>query len=269
MFLGRHLGHSVSCDSLVGLTVADFRAWLAFRAGEGVSNRTLARNLASVRSFFRFLRRRHDLGNDALEVLRTPKVPRRIPRPLAATDALKLIEAVASLRTDGKNEHWVAARDAALFALLYGAGLRIGEALSLDAAALAEGEQLLVRGKGGRERMVPILPRVRALLATYAELAPFALLAGTPLFRGQRGGRLSAAVVQRTMAALRRRLGLPESATPHALRHSFATHLLNNGADLRSIQELLGHAALSSTQIYTEVDEARLMAVYEKAHPRA
>ncbi len=280
-FLGDHRQETVDVGTLASLEVADFRAYLAFRAGTGVSNRTLARNLASVRSFFRFLRRRHGLRNDALGVLRTPKVARRLPRPVPESDALRLIEVLADLRDgcgDGgrgrrtsakRGARWVAARDAALFALLYGAGLRIGEALALDAAVLRGDDRLLVRGKGGRERMVPLLPRVRALLESYAALAPWDLAPGTPLFRGLRGGRLAAAVVQRTMARLRRDLGLPESATPHALRHSFATHLLRNGADLRSIQELLGHAALSSTQIYTQVDEARLMAVYESAHPRA
>ncbi len=268
-FLGEHRQETVSLETLGRLEVADFRAWLAFRAGKGVSNRTLARNLASLRNFFRFLRRRHRLCNDALKALRTPKVARRVPRPLVVADALKLIDAAAVFHDGKRPERWLAARNAALFALLYGAGLRIGEALSLDAAVLAADDRLLVRGKGGRERMVPLMPRVRALLDSYAELAPWDLAPGTPLFRGRRGGRLAAAVVQRMMADLRRRLGLPESATPHALRHSFATHLLNNGADLRSIQELLGHAALSSTQIYTEVDEARLMAVYEAAHPRA
>ena len=225
--------------------------------------------MAAVRGFYRYLDRHHGLHNPALAALRTPRLPRRLPRPLSAAQALDVVEAADDGRID-----WTGRRDAALLTLLYGAGLRIGEALGLTRGALgaapAELRELRVTGKGGRQRVVPVLPVVAAALADYLEACPYGGgRPDSPLFVGARGGPLQAGVVQRRVRGLRRLLGLPETATPHALRHSFATHLLAGGADLRAIQELLGHASLSTTQGYTAVDAARLMDLYRRAHPRA
>jgi integrase/recombinase XerC len=273
-FLAPHLGGPVTRRALEALEPADIRAFLAARRAQGLSHASLARALASMRSFFRFCARGHFFENGALEAVRGPRLKPKLPRPIAAEDASKLLDTAQTQETepstpDGARQRWIAARDAAALTLIYATGLRIGEALSLDAAALDDGDTLVIRGKGGKERLVPILPVARKAVARYKELAPFALTRGTPLFRGARGGPLSPRIVQLAMAHLRHALGLQESATPHALRHAFATHLLENGADLRVIQELLGHASLTTTQRYTALDEKALRRVYTKAHPRA
>ena len=260
-FLAEHHGAAVDAALITALTAADLRAFLALRRGDGLSNASAARELSAVRGFLR-----HVAGEGAaVPHLRGPRVRRGLPRPVSPDEAVALAEDVADSATD----RWQAARDFALLLLLYGAGLRIGEALALDGRALDGGDVLRVLGKGGKQRQVPLLPAVRQALEQYVALCPWALVVGEPLFRGARGGPLSAAIVRRTMRAARHRLGLPDTATPHALRHSFATHLLAGGADLRSLQELLGHASLGSTQIYTKVDAATLLDVYRHAHPRA
>jgi integrase/recombinase XerC len=266
-FCALHLGEPPAPERLTGLGAADFRAWLAERHRRELARPSPARALAALRSFYRYLDREHGRHNPALRALRTPRLPRRLPRPLSAEQAEQLLGAAPAAGID-----WVAKRDAAVLLLLYGAGLRIGEALALQRAAVgpvpARLRQLVVTGKGGRQRLVPVLPVIAAALADYLASCPFQDPAG-PLFVGARGKRLQAPIVRRVMRDLRRRLGLPETATPHALRHSFATHLLAGGADLRTIQELLGHASLSTTQGYAGVDGARLMRLYHQAHPRA
>jgi integrase/recombinase XerC len=265
-FCAGHLGEPPGVDRLTGLRVADFRAWLAERHRRGLARTSTARALAALRSFYRYLDREHGRHNPALKALRTPRLPSRLPRPLSADQATQLLDA-APTRLD-----WLAKRDAAVLLLLYGAGLRIGEALALERAAVGRDpvrlRQLLITGKGGRQRLVPVLPVIAAAIDDYLAACPYWDAAG-PLFLGARGRRLQAPIVRRVMQNLRRGLGLPESATPHALRHSFATHLLAGGADLRTIQELLGHASLSTTQGYTGVDGARLARLYHQAHPRA
>ena len=266
-FVGEHRGERPSLALLQRLGPGDFRAWLARRMADGLARTSTARALSAVKSFFRHLDRRGIASNQVVDGVRAPKLPRQVPRPLApdeATDLLALIDEA------GEGPRWLALRDLALLMLLYGAGLRIGEALALEVGRLrAAGEALTVVGKGGKERMVPLLPRLRAAIEAYLEARPDGAPAASPLFIGARGGRLAAAVAQRRFRELRGRLGLSDSATPHAMRHSFATHLLAGGADLRTIQELLGHASLSTTQRYTEVDAEGLLAVYRKAHPRA
>jgi integrase/recombinase XerC len=267
-FMAGHRGGPLSVHDLAGLRLADFRAWLASRHHAGYARSSTARAMAAVRGFLRYLDRRHGVHNPTLQAMRTPRLPHRVPRPLAESDARDLI---LTARTDAR-EPWLGLRDTALLLLLYGAGLRIGEALSLDRRAVGVDPRALrslrVRGKGGKERLLPVLPIVAEALAAYLAACPAPPLPDEPLFKGARGGRLQQGVVQRQVRQLRVGLGLPETATPHALRHSFATHLLSAGADLRQIQELLGHASLSTTQIYTEVDRDRLLAVYEAAHPR-
>ena len=225
--------------------------------------------MAAVRGFFRYLDRRHGVHNPALQAMRTPRLPHRVPRPLAESDARELIVTAGA----DARQPWLGLRDTALLLLLYGAGLRIGEALSLDRRAIGVDPRALrslrVRGKGDKERLVPVLPIVAEALAAYLAACPAPPLPDEPLFKGARGGRLQQGVVQKQVRQLRVGLGLPETATPHALRHSFATHLLGEGADLRAIQELLGHASLSTTQGYTEVDARRLISLYARAHPRA
>ena len=224
-----------------------------------------SRGLAAVRGFFRFLERRGLAANAAIRLVRTPKVARSLPRPLEVGDALAAVDAAGTL----VDEPWLAARDQALLLLLYGCGLRIGEALALNRRDAPEGDVLVVTGKGRKQRLVPVLPVVRDAIAAYLAICPYALPAEAPLFLGARGARLDPAVAQRQVRRLRVALGLPETATPHALRHSFATHLLADGGDLRTIQELLGHASLSTTQRYTEVDASRIAAVHRRTHPRA
>lgn len=257
-FLRHHQG---GAPVLATVSETDIRAWLAHLAAQGVGPRSRARKLAALRSFYRYLAKHHTIENAAPRLIATPRLKRPLPRPVTETQA----RAVAGTAIDPRTH----LRDTALFTLLYGAGLRIGEALALDSGDYAPAGPLRIRGKGGRERLVPLLPAVAAALAAWRGAHPDAHNKAAPLFIGLRGGRLAAAVAQRRMAAIRLALGLPASATPHALRHAFATHLLAGGADLRAIQELLGHASLSTTQIYTSVDAARLFEVWNKAHPRA
>ena len=266
-FLTRHLGGDPDRGALGRLTQADLRAWLADLAAAGLAPASRTRALAAVRGFFRFLARTGGPENPAAAALGAPRRRAPVPRALSEADAATVTEAISADAVA-----WVAARDAAIAALLYGAGLRIAEALSLrrsDAPLPGSEAGLRVVGKGGKERVVPVLPAVRERIAAYLALCPHALGPGAPLFVGVRGGPLNQRQVRAAMIALRRSLGLPEHATPHALRHSFATHLLEGGADLRAIQELLGHASLSTTQRYTAVDSARMLAVWRKAHPRA
>lgn len=268
-FLGEHLGGAPAPAALGELTVGDFRAYLARRRAGGLSPRSVGRVLSALRTFFKYLDRIEGIKCAALALVRSPKTARTVPRPLSEEGALDIVKMAGAPATDKGNEDWVAARDTAVMALLYGCGLRISEALGLNVQDVTRGESLIIRGKRGRERLVPLLPLVREAIEAYLQLVPFGTEGEAPLFRGKRGGRLNPRIVQKTMETARRALGLPETATPHALRHSFATHLLQAGGDLRSIQELLGHASLSSTQHYTEVDEVSLLAAYRKAHPRA
>ena len=266
-FLTRHLGGEPALADLGLLRVADFRAWLAALAEAGNGEASRARHLAAVRSFFRYLARRQGVENAALGLLRTPRARRLLPRALSVAGARGVVAEIGEEARRASD----AARDTALMALLYGSGLRIGEALALtvgDAPLPGRDETLRVHGKGGKERLVPVLPAVRRAIGVWLALHPDRRK-DAALFVGARGKRLAAGVVQRTLRNFRRTHGLPEHATPHALRHSFATHLLAEGADLRSIQELLGHASLSTTQLYTAVDEAKLMQVWQAAHPRA
>lgn len=263
-FLGLYHGTPALPRTLAVLTQTDLRGFAAEERRRGLSARSLARRLSAVRSFLRWLSDRE--GFDASRALstRSPRYLRSLPRPIAPEQA----RAVLDLAGAQHPTPWVAARDVAVLTLLYGLGLRIGEALALDGADWPLGESLLIRGKGGRERIVPVLPVARDAVAEYLRLCPWPLVAEGPLFRGVRGGRLNPGAVAGAMASLRQSLGLPETATPHALRHSFATHLLAAGGDLRTIQQLLGHASLSTTQVYTGVDDAHLLAVHRAAHPR-
>ncbi len=265
-FLAGHLGGEPGVSELAALREADFRAWLAGLAHEGLGNRSRARQLSAVRSFFRYLARRHDVANAAVRLIGSPKGKAPVPRALAPVQA----RAVAEQIGDMSDVACWQARDVAFFTLLYGCGLRIAEALALDVRdAPRLGRPLRVVGKGRKERVVPVLPAVAEAVAAWLAVHPGAGDASAPLFVGVRGGRLDAAVAQRTLRGFRRLTGLPEHATPHALRHSFATHLLAGGADLRSIQDLLGHASLSTTQRYTAVDQAGLLGVWRATHPRS
>src|SRR5437868_4658741 len=268
-FLAEHLGDAPPLKALARLEVRDVRAFMAARRADGISSRSLMRGLAAARSFARFLERNGKGKVGALAAVRTPKVGRSLPKPLAAAAAKRLTD--VELRAGEERAPWIFARDAAVLALLYGSGLRISEALGLarkDVPEPGKGDVIVVTGKGNKSRMVPVLSRVLDLIAEYLALCPFVLPPDGPLFVGARGGVLSPRIVQLVMARLRGALGLPDSATPHALRHSFATHLLSRGGDLRAIQELLGHASLSTTQIYTGIDSERLLEVYRTAHPR-
>ncbi len=269
-FLSLHLGGPPSLDDLKALEPRDFRGYLAARRRDGLSGRSLSRALSAIRMFFRYLDRKGVLSNEAVRAVTSPKVPHGVPKPLSV-DVARAVAADPSLGLHPDAPDWVVARDAAVLTLLYGSGLRISEALGLarEEAPVAGRDMLRITGKGGKERAVPVLPVAQEAVAHYLALCPFALAPKGPLFVGQRGKRLAPRLVQLLMQRLRAALDLPETATPHALRHSFATHLLGNGADLREIQELLGHASLSTTQIYTEVDTAYLMKVYADSHPRA
>ncbi|HJT39265.1 MAG TPA: tyrosine recombinase XerC [Sphingobium sp.] len=260
-FLADHRGEAVTAAMLAQIGQADLRAFLTLRRMEGIGNISAARELSAVRGFLRFVG-----GADApVPALKGPRVKRGLPRPVSPDDVLALAEDVAETAREG----WIGARDWAVLLLLYGAGLRIGEAMGLTGTALPLGETLRVTGKRGKTRQVPLLPQVRAAIEAYVAACPFPMEREASLFRGARGGPLSPALIRRAVQGARGRLGLSERTTPHALRHSFATHLLGRGADLRSLQELLGHASLSSTQIYTQVDAAHLLDVYRNAHPRA
>lgn len=265
-FLTNHLGKPPAMNDLGAATLADFRSWLTRRTVDGAGPATRARALASVRNFLRWLDRHGHLHNPAITHVRTPKQPRRLPRALPVEQAKQAV--TADTVHNGQPE-WVGLRDQALFTLLYAAGLRIDEALQLDHGNRPQGEFLRVRGKGNRERQVPVLPVITKALEPYLASCPFTFTNDTPLFLGLRGQRLNQSTAQKQMRYLRRAFGLPESLTPHALRHSFATHILMNGGDLRSIQELLGHASLKTTQRYLDFDNKQLLEIYDRAHPRA
>ncbi|THD57761.1 tyrosine recombinase XerC [Phenylobacterium sp.] len=267
-FLEQHRAEAISLGVLGGVTAGEVRAWLAhLRQGERpLSPRSLSQALSAIRSFHRFLDRRLDTPNPALALVRGPRVKPGAPRPVSEDQARGML---AEPGLDPDREAWESARDEAVLTLLYGCGLRISEALSLKRSDAPFPDTLRIVGKGSKTRMVPVLPAVREATEAYLAEVPFALAPGEPLFRAKRGGALSPRHIQATVQNLRGRLGLPASATPHALRHSFATHLLGAGADLRSIQELLGHASLSTTQRYTQVDAAALLSAYSKAHPHA
>lgn len=264
-FLTQHRARQINLAMLAALTLTDFRAWLAHNATQNIGAASRARAVAGVRNFFRWLDRSGQLHNDAIDLLKMPKTAKRLPRPVTESQAQEIVD----LAADATQESWTGLRDEALFTLLYGAGLRIGEALSLMRGDIAGADRLTVTGKGNKQRNVPLLPIVRAAIEKYLAACPYAPKAEKPLFIGARGEKLNPAVAQRNLRAVRRQLGLPDSVTPHALRHSFATHLLASGADLRSLQELLGHSSLSTTQLYTQVDAQQLSNTYRAAHPRA
>jgi integrase/recombinase XerC len=266
-FLTGHLGAPPELSDISALKPADVRAFMARRRTDGIGPRTLGRQVAALRSFARFCERRDMAQTTSFTVIRSPKQPKSIPKALSVSDARELIGAAEEM----EEEPWIAARDKAVLTLLYGCGLRISEALGLTRAEapVESVETIRVVGKGGRERVVPVLPAVRRAVEEYVQACPFTLAPSESLFRGARGGPLSPRIIQKATERLRSGIGLESSATPHALRHSFATHLLGRGGDLRTIQELLGHASLSTTQIYTDVDAERLLDVYRSAHPRA
>ena len=265
-FLTRQLGHPPAFSDLVVLDAKAFRGFMASRRQMGASSRSLARTMSALRTFFRWLETEEVLKNRALLAVAMPKVGHGVPKPLTVDKARAVVDGGMAAELD-----WIAARDVAVLLLLYGSGLRISEALSLRTkdAPTADRDVMRIVGKGGNERVVPVLPVAIAAIARYRALLPYTPEAQGPLFIGAKGGPLSARIIQLAMERLREELSLPDTATPHALRHSFATHLLATGADLRQIQELLGHASLSTTQVYTEVDRERLLKVYDAAHPRA
>ena len=263
-FMTVHHGAQQGLGPLSDITLTDMRSWMAAERGRGVGARSLARQLSAVKTFYRWLSEREGFEPTAVLSTRSPKFTKKLPRPLAEDAATAMIETVELQATDA----WVAARDSAVVTLLYGCGLRISEALGLTGADVPLPPVLRITGKGGKERIVPVIDAARAAVQAYLQLCPHPMAPDVPLFRGIRGGALNPRVVQKVMEKSRLQLGLPASATPHAMRHSFATHLLTAGGDLRAIQELLGHASLSTTQAYTAVDTAHLMEVYVRAHPR-
>ena len=268
-FLGRHLGHAPGLEDLDRLSTRDFRGYLAHQNAEGLERTSTARAMSTLKTFFKYLVREGRIENTVIQTVRIPKVPKSIPKALSIQDALTALDVVEELSDDV----WVGKRDKALLTLLYGCGLRLGEALKLSRdeglRALDGDASLVISGKGGKQRLVPVLPAVSIAIQDYLDVCPFQFEGDAPLFVGVRGKRLNPAIAQKTVRELRALLKLPDSATPHALRHSFATHLLGGGGDLRTIQELLGHASLSSTQRYTEVDGEHLSMVYDATHPRA
>jgi integrase/recombinase XerC len=264
VFLTVHLGMPPRITHFAGLQARDIRAFLAQRRRDGLTDASVSRLLSAIKSFYRWLDHAHGIENPDIAFLTGPSRGRRLPRPVSERAAGDMIDQIGTLQ----DEPWIAARDAAALALMYGAGLRISEALSLSGNVSPAPEILRLMGKGGKFRQVPLLPAVRQAMDDYAALCPFRMGAGTPFFFGARGKVLQPAVLRKQVQLLRNRLGLPETATPHALRHSFATHLLAHGADLRAIQTLLGHASLSTTQVYTGVDAHRLRKVHTQAHPR-
>lgn len=264
-FLQGYEGDALGTAALGKLTTRTMRGWMAHERGRGLSARSLARALSAVKNFVTWMAEKNDFDPTAVLMIRAPRFSAKLPRPLEENAAKSVLETV-ELQS---STPWVALRDQAVITLLYGCGLRISEALGLTGRALPLGETIRIIGKGKKERLVPVIPAARDAVAAYAKVCPFEIEADDPIFRGVRGGVLNPRHIQKVMEQARMQLGLPASATPHAMRHSFATHLLNAGGDLRAIQELLGHASLSTTQAYTAVDTARLMEVYETAHPRA
>lgn len=264
-FITEHKASPQGLAALAVISVSDMRAWMAHTRSTGVGARSLARKLSAVKAFYKWLALREGFEPTAVLSIRAPKFQKKLPRPLAEDAARNLIDAIEMQ----SEEPWVAARDVAVVTLLWGCGLRISEALSLTGADAPLPATLRIVGKGGKERVVPVLAAAQSAVDTYLHICPYPVTPRDPLFRAVRGGALGAGAIQKVMARARMQLGLPSSATPHALRHSFATHLLNAGGDLRAIQELLGHASLSTTQAYTAVDTARLMEVYDRAHPKA
>jgi integrase/recombinase XerC len=269
IFLAGYRAETLNLDLLSMLEAKDFRAFLAARRNEGLAPPSIKLELSALKTFFSFLKKRADADNDAIAVMRGPKAKERLPRPVTQKDAEALMDAAATLKTSTRKQSWERARDAALMTLLYGAGLRISEALSLKWSEAPLGETLRIKGKGAKTRIVPVVPAARESISQYIELCPYGGEADDPLFFSTRGKVLSPRLAQRTMAQLRAALGLPDSATPHAMRHAFATHLLSAGGDLRAIQELLGHSSLAATQRYTKIDSDSLLRVFDKAHPRA
>jgi len=265
-FLTNHLAKKPSMNDLGEVSISDFRSWMTKTTMDGASNTTRARQLSSLRSFMKWLEHNGYLHNPAIKLVRTPKMPKRLPRPLAEEQAKKLV-----FNEEGFDNQapWIAVRDQALFTLLYGCGLRINEALQLNYGNRPLNHEVRVMGKGSKERLLPVLPIVEKAIEHYISECTYNFEKDSPLFVGSRGERLNQGVAQRQLRHLRRKLGLPENLTPHSLRHSFATHLLVHGTDLRSLQELLGHSSVSTTQRYTDFDNAQLMAIYNKAHPRA
>lgn len=263
-FLSQHLGQTIDVEDLPKLASRDFRAWLASRHGEYEAAST-ARALSTIKNFFRYLEKESGIKHTAIFHIRGPKLKKSLPKALAENQADDAVKALASQHA----EPWINKRNLALLILIYGCGLRIGEALSLTYKDIPEGDVISVIGKGNKQRQLPVLPVIKEAIADYVSHCPYPFTADAPLFLGKRGNALDAGVFQRDLRTMRRNLGLPESTTPHAFRHSFATHLLASGGDLRSIQELLGHASLSTTQRYTHIDKERLLAAYEGAHPRA
>lgn len=264
-FLAAHHGGAEGLGPLLRIAPSDMRSWMANERARGTGARSLARRLSAVKTFFRWLAEREGFDPTTVLSTRAPRTQRPLPRPLTEDAAKAVIDTVGTLPPEG----WVGTRDVAIVTLLYGCGLRISEALGLTGADAPLPDALRIVGKGGKERIVPVIPAARQAVADYVKECPYDLGPQEPLFRGARGGGVNARVISKAMETTRMQLGLPSSATPHALRHSFATHLLNAGGDLRAIQELLGHAALSTTQVYTGVDNARLLDVYSAAHPRA
>lgn len=264
-FMCEHQGEAQGLGPVSRVTVSDMRAWMAHERRRGTGARSLARALSAVKTFYRWLSEREGFEPTAVLSTRAPRFQKKLPRPLAEDAAREMLGRVELQAKEG----WVAARDVAVVTLLYGCGLRISEALKLNGADAPLGDGLRIRGKGGKEREVPVLPAARRAVDAYLELCPHPQEDEAPLFRGVRGGALNPRAVQKVMEQARLQLGLPATATPHAMRHSFATHLLSAGGDLRAIQDLLGHASLSTTQAYTAVDTARLMEVYDSAHPKA
>jgi integrase/recombinase XerC len=264
-FLHQHRGEDIDLAALKDVVAGDVRGWLAIRRQDGLGPRGVARAVSALRTFYQFMEKQGWVENVSIRRVRPPKLPPSIPKPVSISGAEALLEEAEIIG----GEAWVAARNVAILTLLYGAGLRISEALGLNRSALPLAEAIIITGKGNKQRVVPILPEARDAIDAYVRLCPFGAVKEDPVFFGARGKRLHPRIVQGLMQHLRRSLGLPESATPHALRHAFATHLLAAGGDLRAIQELLGHASLSTTQRYTSVDETHLLSVYERAHPRA
>tara|TARA_R110002051_G_scaffold70726_7_gene127271 strand:+ start:8977 stop:9891 length:915 start_codon:yes stop_codon:yes gene_type:complete len=264
-FMGGHHGGQQGLGPLSQISVSDMRSWMASERARGVGARSLARQLSAVKTFYRWLALREGFEPTAVLSTRSPKFTKKLPRPLAEEAATSMIDTVEMQATKG----WIAARDAAVVTLLYGCGLRISEALGLMGADVPLPTVMRITGKGGKERVVPVIDAARDAVAAYLRLCPFQMAPSVPIFRGARGGALNPRLVQKVMEKSRMQLGLPATATPHALRHSFATHLLTAGGDLRAIQELLGHASLSTTQAYTAVDTAHLMEVYNRTHPKA